>query len=84
MKKNRKSEKPSKIRFEGFWRNIEIMIKVLFIVVFAGCGTKPEPDRNSRSAVYESETVGDTISEETEGSENSEEEAGLPVTVSIQ
>ena len=52
-----------------------ILLIALFIVVFAGCGTKPEPDRNSSSAVYESETVGDTISEETEGSENSEEES---------
>lgn len=56
-------------------KHLATLIIAAFIVVFAGCSTRPEPDTNSSPAVSESETVGDTISEESEGSENSEEKS---------
>lgn len=48
-------------------KHLAIFIIISFILVFAGCDTKQEPDGNSSSA--SSETVSDNLSEDTEDSE---------------
>lgn len=54
-------------------KHLALLIIAAFIIVFAGCSTKPEPDGNSSSAVSESETAGGSISAESEESGDSKD-----------
>lgn len=56
-------------------KHLAILIIAALIVVFAGCGTKSEPDTNSSPAVSESETVYDSTSSESEESEEESDDS---------